>query len=231
MRTLALETATNTASCALLIGETLFAETCDSARPHSATFLPAIQKLLDDSQTERGDLQAIAVDIGPGAFTGLRHGVATAQAFSLALNLPILGVSSLKTLAFSVLEKAGDAKILALLDARMREIYCAVFAVENQQLVEKTPPFLCPADRLPNVDFSQKIIAVGNIAENYPNFVQMLKEKGVEFFPAIPTAENVARLAESNAAERFTAENLVPLYIRNKVADTTAERAAKGFRQ
>ena len=80
------------------------------------------------------------------------------------------------------------------------------------------------------MDFSKKIIAVGNIADNYPDFLNLLKEKNMAFFSAIPTAENVARLAESKEAQVFAANNLVPLYVRNKVADTTAERARKGFR-
>lgn len=230
MNILAIETATASASCALLSGKKMFSQNCDVAKAHSATFLPAVQKILDDSKTTRADLNAIAVDIGPGAFTGLRHGIATAQAFSLAFNLPILGVSSLKTLAFAVIKKAENAKILALLDARMREIYCAVFNVQNQKLLEETAPFLCAADHLPDLDFSKKIIAVGNIADNYPDFLNLLKEKNMAFFSAIPTAENVARLAESKEAQVFAANNLVPLYVRNKVADTTAERARKGFR-
>ena len=227
MKTLALETATNAASVAIWNGEKIFSAHCDPNQPHSATFLPAVENLLTESKITRAEINAIAVDIGPGAFTGLRHGVATAQAFALALDLPIFGVSSLKTLAFSVLEKSENAQILATLDARMNEIYCAVF---HENLQEISAPFLCAVDALPDLDFSKKIVAVGNVDKNYPQFVANLKSKNVAFFSEIPRAENVARLAIQNAAQEFTAQTIAPFYVRNKVAETSAERAAKGFK-
>lgn len=231
MKTLAIETSTSKASCALFDGAQLFAEHCDSELVQTTTFLPTIQKLLDNAKTTRAQLQAIAVDIGPGAFTSLRFGVATAQAFSLALNLPILGVSSLQTLAFSMMEKAKDAKILALLDARMQEIYCAVFSVQNKKLVEDVAPFLCAVHCLPHLDFSQKFVAVGNADKNYPDFVARLQEKGIPFFSSIPSAQNVARLAVLKEAQNFTAQTLIPFYVRNKVAQTCAERRGQGFKE
>jgi tRNA threonylcarbamoyladenosine biosynthesis protein TsaB len=123
---LAVESATTAASVALLRGEELVAElACDGPGAVSERLLPAIDALLRDAKVELAAVEAFAVSVGPGSFTGLRVGLATVVGLAFGGERPAAAVPTLRALAHPALE--GSGPVAALLDARRGEVYAAVY--------------------------------------------------------------------------------------------------------
>ena len=144
MRILGLDTATAISSVALLEDGKVSAEavfpprspnggTVSATSNHSETVLPLIQSVLESTHRRLSDIDAIAVSIGPGSFTGLRIGLALVKGIAYECNLPVVGVSSLEAQAARVVDLAGV--ICPLLDARKQEVYAALFDRRDGKLV------------------------------------------------------------------------------------------------
>ena len=131
MRLLAVETATALVGAAVRGDDGAVAERSHlGGRAHAELLAPAIEEACASAGCALGDLDALAVDVGPGLFTGLRVGVATAKALGQALGLDVLGVSSLDVLAAGAREEAGaarSARVLAVVDARRGEVFAAAY--------------------------------------------------------------------------------------------------------
>lgn len=140
MRVLGVDTATSTASVALIEGEALVAEEIysnaavpgETRKNHAEIILPLIQSLLCRAKIKLADLSGIAVSIGPGSFTGLRIGLATVKGLAYDSGLPAVGVSTLLATAATV--GRSDGPVCALLDARKHEVYCGLFRWEEKAL-------------------------------------------------------------------------------------------------
>ncbi len=125
-RLLLINTATPAGSIALTSGEQVVAELLlNLATPHSDRLLPGIDQLLHATGSTLAGLDALAVVVGPGSFTGLRVGVATAKGLALGAALPLVGISSLQTLACQV--PGTTLPVCALLDARKQEVYAGLY--------------------------------------------------------------------------------------------------------
>ncbi len=135
MPILALETSTLVSSVALGTVDTLLGEiTLQTKKTHSELLMPHIDKLLKMAGIKKTELKAVAVSIGPGSFTGLRIGLATAKTLAYALQIPIVGVPSLAALAYGC---SVPGVILApMLDAQKGNVYQAVFQWQNGELQE-----------------------------------------------------------------------------------------------
>src|SRR6185437_7852342 len=125
MNLLAIETATEACSVALLYGEALIDRSELAPRKHAELVLPMAEELLAEAGISRKRLDAIAVGRGPGAFTGVRLATSVAQGLALALDIPVVPVSSLAALAMQA--PKNGAAILATIDARREEIYAGAF--------------------------------------------------------------------------------------------------------
>jgi len=139
MRILAFDTATRATTVALVDTDTAQATQArddpePGARPrHTVRLMPLIVDVLERSDCGWDDVARIAVGVGPGTFTGLRIGLATARALAQARGIPLVGVSTLESLALGAAEQAGGSgadAILAVLDARRREVFAAAWAAE-----------------------------------------------------------------------------------------------------
>jgi tRNA threonylcarbamoyladenosine biosynthesis protein TsaB len=127
---LALETATDLVGAALLRDGSVAERSHLGGRAHAELLAPAIEEVCALSGCTLGDLDALAVDVGPGLFTGLRVGVATAKALGQALSLGVLAVSSLDILAAGAYEAAPgarSARVVAVVDARRGEVFAAAY--------------------------------------------------------------------------------------------------------
>lgn len=123
---LGIETATQRVGCALGGYEGVLASFhCSRGRRHAETLVPAIEFVCKHARIEMKEISAIAVDVGPGLFTGMRVGVATAKALAQALRVPMIGLSSLDLLAFPV--RHSDRLIAAVIDARRGEVFWALY--------------------------------------------------------------------------------------------------------
>ncbi|MCR5148150.1 MAG: tRNA (adenosine(37)-N6)-threonylcarbamoyltransferase complex dimerization subunit type 1 TsaB [Eubacterium sp.] len=129
MKILGIDSSGMTASVALAADDILMAEfTINNKRTHSETLLPMIDKMLDTVGVEPSELTAVAIASGPGSFTGLRIGAATAKGLALALDIPVVAVPTLEGLAYNL---AGDKRlIVSVMDARRNEVYAGAYNVK-----------------------------------------------------------------------------------------------------
>ena len=222
MLILALETATDPGSVALWRDGEIVARTCPDGLSNSQTLLPLAESTLREAGLGFADLDAIAFGAGPGSFTGLRVSCGVAQGLAVARDLPLLGVGTLEAMALS---SAGE-RVLVALDARMGEVYYAIIEHgEVQGEVGVYPPAAVPLPSSPGW------LACGNGLVADPALRARLSPVVATWMPEIvPSAAAIARLAAPRlaAGERIDPADAVPLYVRNKVAKTVAERLAEG---
>lgn len=228
MRILAIDTSTEYGTCALWHQGDCLERVCPIGQSHSATLLPLVAQLLAEAACSVSQLEGIAFAAGPGAFTGLRMACAVAQGLAVGAGLPVLAVGTLDALALD----SGATTCLAMLDARMGEIYTARFVLNaGIPIQDGEIRLLPPADLFLPTDLD--CVLVGNALLAYPALAERGQAAGLrQIAQAMPHAAMIAALA----APRFAAGEgsdpalAAPLYVRDKVAQTVAERLAGGGR-
>jgi tRNA threonylcarbamoyladenosine biosynthesis protein TsaB len=222
---LAIETSTELASVALLRNEETFVRESAGVQTHSQSVLPMVQALLNETGLRIADCDAVAFGCGPGSFTGVRTACGITQGLAFASGLPVVPVVTLQAMAQACHDLHGRPEVVALLDARMEEVYWAQYRFDGQWQVVAEPALTAPAAVRP----VGQATACGNGLAAYPAFFENHAFAGrVDDIPG-PHALYVARLAQQAYArgEAVEAKFAQPLYLRNKVALTTAERQAK----
>lgn len=195
MNILALETTDRVASVALLTAAGCREQRIESPLRHEETVMPAVDELLAEAGLAPADLTALAVDVGPGSFTGVRIGVCHGNAMALALGLPIVAVNALEALAFPLL--GGPAPVAAVIDARNGNGYGALYAPDGEALISPCAMEIAPfLEKLP-----ENAILTGT---GFP-----------DADGALPLAESIARIAAERAGERTVS----PLYLRPSQAE------------
>jgi tRNA threonylcarbamoyladenosine biosynthesis protein TsaB len=197
-------------------------------RRHAELILPMIESLLAEASLARAQLDGIAVGRGPGAFTGVRLAIAVAQGLALALDIPIVPVSSLAALA----QDAPDAgaAILSVIDARMGEVYAGAFRRGEVGLVEAIGEESVGQASELVLPKSIQWCVVGSGWDAY-------REALAPRLPAAPVFADGARFPQASAVARLAApqfaaglgvppEQALPVYLRDKVALTLAEQRA-----
>ncbi|WPG19220.1 tRNA (adenosine(37)-N6)-threonylcarbamoyltransferase complex dimerization subunit type 1 TsaB [Kosakonia cowanii] len=223
MRILAIDTATEACSVALWNDGTTFAHFELCPREHTQRILPLVRAALADAEVKLTDLDALAFGRGPGSFTGVRIGIGIAQGLALGAELPMIGVSTLATMAQGAWRKTGATRVLAAIDARMGEVYWAEYQRDADGVWhgEETEAVLKPeavSDRLQQLDGNWAMVGTGwgawpELAANSPVTLtdgEML----------LPTAEDMLPIARQLfAAQKWVAvEQAEPVYLRNEVA-------------
>lgn len=193
MLVLALDTATTDLVAGVVDGQRVLAETCVATRAHNERLMPEITRLMGEAGVEFADLEAIVVGCGPGPFTGLRVGMATASALGQALGIPVHGVCTHDAVAA---ELAGDA--LVVTDARRREVYWARYSGGERV----AGPDVCkPAD------LSSPAVDVVSVPEALADQLSV-SAPSVTYQP--PTPAGLVAAADFSAPPA----PLVPLYLR-----------------
>lgn len=216
-------------ACSIALGETgkLFERYTDQARQHALQIKPMYRELLAESGVDQNRISTIAVGAGPGSFTGLRIGFSFAQGLAYALDIPLLSISSLEALAQTELEACqGCDRIEAAFDARMGEIYCASFALDENGLIRLAPDqLLGAADFHP--EQGENVAAVGS-AFALPDFSSI--KTGYLNPDASIRASAVLALAEARIARGETGKPALgaePAYLRRENAWKTLEHQGK----
>ncbi|HEU4352737.1 MAG TPA: tRNA (adenosine(37)-N6)-threonylcarbamoyltransferase complex dimerization subunit type 1 TsaB [Burkholderiales bacterium] len=213
MRFAAIETSTEWCSVAVWNDGEIAALERRAGHRHSEFALPMLQHLMKGAR-----IDAVAFGAGPGAFTGLRIACALAQGLAFARSLPVIGISTLEALA----QESGAARVLACIDARMREVYYA--ALENRDgRWHEVIPAQCVAPRSAPPPPGKGWMGCGSGFEVYR---EEMKGKVELARPEIhPSAMAVARLAAPRlaAGEGVDAAQAAPFYLRDKVAFTKDE--------
>ena len=222
---LALETSTEIASAALLHGDQVITRESSGVQTHSQTILPMVQNLLAQTGITLAQCDAIAFGAGPGSFTGVRTACGIAQGLAFGADLPVVPIVTLQAMAQACREATGATDVLAMLDARMDEIYWAQYRFSNGWHMVVEPTLSPAAGVIPLAD----VTACGNGFSVYA--------AGMEAHPSMkraqpeimPHAKHVAWLAriEFIANRTVAPRDAQPIYLRNKVALTTSERFAK----
>lgn len=226
MQILALDTATDWCSAALWRDGAVHAREAHAGQRHSELILPMVDALLREANLTLPELDGIAFGSGPGSFTGLRIACGVAQGMAYGSGLKLAPVSTLEALA----QASGAARVVAALDARMGEIYHAAYVREELGWRCITGPSLCRPDAAPPVDGAGWVgsgsgfaVYGGILAERYAGQLAGTRPD------TVPLARHIlpGAIALIERGQAVPPALAVPLYVRDKVAMTVAERAAR----
>lgn len=219
---LALDTSTEACSCALSIDGIVHERYVVAPQQHAALILPTIDVLLREHKLSVNEVDAVAWGRGPGSFTGLRIAAGVTQGLAFAAGVPVVGVSTLASLALDAWLVTQKKHVLACLDARIDEVYWGLFEIRDGLPVAIGKEQLCkpeeiPADCLGNLD---GWVAVGNGLAYGPRFPAAVLGSVQQMLPdPLPRAGHIATIAQAALLRRETvaAEDVRPVYLRDKV--------------
>ena len=234
MKILALDTATENCSAALLCEAVIITRERRLEHGHAAHILPMVDAVLAEAGVGLGALAAIAFGRGPGAFTGVRLAASVTQGLAFGAGIPVVPVSDLQALAQRLLtSEAITDRVLACIDARMHEVYWACFerrggfaaAVSEERLtppegVQMPPEWNCKAYAQ-----GEAVAAAGSGFSAYPELLTGLgMRRAIVRADLLPSAAEVAALAvpEVTAGRVFPPEQALPVYLRNDVVQSPA---------
>jgi len=226
---LALETSTLVSSVALVTEETLVAEvTLQTKLTHSERLMPHVSAILEMADLTPKQITAIAISIGPGSFTGLRIGLATAKALSYALQIPLVGVPTLNALAFGC--AFPGLYLSPLLDAQKGNVYQAVFeqSAAGLKQIGDTRVVACSTALEELTKLDRPVVVLGEGAILHRNEIAAVGENLILPSPQliIPRAASVGLLGQQmlNNGVRHDVMTMEPLYIRRSEAEVLWER-------
>ena len=224
---LAFDTATEQMSLAVAVADRVWTHEAAGGALASATLIPAILALLKDAGVGLRELDAIAFGRGPGAFTGLRTACSVAQGLAFGADKPVLPIDSLLAVAEHSRGVAAEWRVWALMDARMNEIYAAQYAYADAAWRVLDAPMLTHAEALnerwradpPQAVAGNALLAFGE---------RLRPADAQQRADARPSAVAMLPLARAlwDRGGAVDAALALPLYVRDKVAQTTVEREA-----
>lgn len=228
MKILALDTATENCSAALLIEGVVLTREEFLGRGHAARILSMVCELLEEAGVKLPALDAVAFGRGPGAFTGVRLAASVTQGLAFGSGLPVVPVSDLRALAQRALnEDTALEHVLVCTDARMREVYCGAFERGRDGLALSVDPERVTTPEAVGVpehwseDERARALGAGSGFAAYPAMAQALARRlGGVREQLWPRAREIAQLAEVEAAAQHTLSpaQALPVYLRNDVA-------------
>ena len=244
MNVLALETATENCSVALSVAGETCVLTEQSARQQARRLLPMIEELLATAGISRNQLDAIAFGKGPGSFTGLRVAAAACQGIAYALDLPVAAVSTLAAIAHQQFRVRQQTHCIPCIDARMSEVYWAAYVTEsvgtNQQLLADA---INKPEQVPSEILASSVTALTGTADSTVELLPQWQFAGsgasilLDHFASVTSADRVMSEVMPDAldvlllgldvierGETVSADQALPVYLRDKVALTEAER-------
>ncbi|WP_421160436.1 tRNA (adenosine(37)-N6)-threonylcarbamoyltransferase complex dimerization subunit type 1 TsaB [Aeromonas dhakensis] len=221
LKILAVDTATEACSAALLVGEKVFSRWEEAPRDHTRKILPMVQAVLDEVGVTLDELDAIAFGRGPGSFTGVRIGIGVAQGLALGAGVPLIGISTLAAMAQGAHRLDGAERVLTAIDARMDEVYFGHYELIDgriqlvgEEVVSGPAALVASRGTLPG-----SFTRVGTGFETYGETLAALADELVASQVRFPAAEDMLPLARSAwlAGEAVAVELATPVYLRDKV--------------
>lgn len=223
MKVLAIDTSTMTATCAVLDDGKLIGEySLDQELSHSENLVPIIKEVLDSLHLGIRDIDLFGVSVGPGSFTGLRIGIATMKSFAQVFDKPIVGISTLKALAFNL---TTENIIVPMIDARRERVYTAIYKWKDGRLNTILKPCIMEINEILDLlkeDYDQVMIN-GNGASLYKEKILDVLDKKAHFPPMGLNGCRAASVAELSLLKEEKGHddnyyNLVPEYLRETYA-------------
>ena len=231
MKILALDSSGLVASVAVVENDTLLAEyTVNYKKTHSQTLLPMLDEISNMTELDLSTIDAIAVAGGPGSFTGLRIGSATAKGLGLALEKPLISIPTTAAIAYNIWDT--DKFVCPIMDARRNQVYTGVYRFENHQLVTLKKQWAAPVDELLE-ELNQRGETVTFLGDGVPVFREKIAQKlevPYSFAPAHVNKQRAAAVAALGSiyykeGRTETAMEHIPEYLR--VSQAERERAER----
>jgi tRNA threonylcarbamoyladenosine biosynthesis protein TsaB len=225
MKLLAFDTSTQWLSVACANGAHRVERAELAGQSHSKRLLPLVDEVLREAGLSLHELDGIAFGAGPGSFTGVRIACGVAQGLALGAGIGVVPVSTLEALAQSAWRAHGWTRVVACLDARMREVYVASLRREDDGwIAEREADVQHPADIVGDFDGAS---GAGDGFAAYPDLASRLALRSVDA-DVVPHARAIVDLATPRieSGQVVPAADAFPVYVRHRVALTTAEREA-----
>ena len=221
MKLLAIDAATEACSVALLVDGLVAVRYEVAPRGHAQRLLPMVDAVLAEAGIALTALDAIAFDRGPGSFTGVRVGTSVTQGLAFGADLPVIPVSSLATIAQGAYRDNGAQQVLAIIDARMAEVYWGQYQLQDGVMVLQGAEHVCKAEVV-KPDLRGDWYGAGTGWQADLATLQSVLPAGCTGFDPqrLPHAEDMLVLAQKsfNNGEYIPAEQALPTYLRNEVA-------------
>lgn len=221
LKILAVDTATEACSAALLVGDTLFSRWEEAPRDHTRKILPMVQAVLEDAGITLSDLDAIAFGRGPGSFTGVRIGISVAQGLAFGAGVPLIGISTLAAMAQGAYRLDGAEQVLTAIDARMNEVYFGRYELIDGRMQLVGDEVVSDPAALVDARGKQAgpVTCVGTGFETYGETLSAIADELAVSQVRFPAAEDMLPLARAAwlAGEAVPVEQATPVYLRDKV--------------
>jgi tRNA threonylcarbamoyladenosine biosynthesis protein TsaB len=218
---LAIETATEACSAALLHNDHLYERYELAPQKHNSLILPMCEELMRQANINFTQINALAFGCGPGSFTGLRIAAGIIQGFAFAHQLPVIPISTLRVLAQELNRKNGAKKVLASLDARVNEIYWGEYQLDDSNLMQACHAELLVKPENISLPENNNWVGAGSAWTVYGETLKnILGNKLERIVPDVyPTAAAVILCAQQDylAGKFVTAEKALPVYLRDKI--------------
>lgn len=234
MRILSIDTSASVATAAITDGEKLVCEFIINTKlTHSQTLMPIIDSVLKKSEIGLEGIDLIAVANGPGSFTGLRIGVSSAKGLAHAKNIPMVGISTLTSMAYNL--PYCEYLISPIMDARREQVYNALYKWENGKLKEIEKPRALGIDELLEElkNTGENVVFLGDGVPVHLEIIKKTLGDKAFFSPSSANAQRASSLAP--IAEKLFDEGkaidcygLEPIYLRKSQAEREAEKKENG---
>lgn len=225
MKILAVDTSTMISSIAILENSRIIADcNINQKETHSEKLVPLIKRILDDLKMKLKDVDSFAISKGPGSFTGLRIGMTSLKAMSQALDKPIIGISTLKALAYSIY---NNSYVCSLIDARANRYYAGLYHWDKGDLKEDFEKILTDDELFEILQDIENVVLVGEATEKLSKNILELKNISIAHDGLKNgIAKNVAVLARDRFEKKdfddyFTIE---PNYLRKSQAEINFDK-------
>ena len=222
MQLLAIETATESCSAALLKDDEIICLSEIAPRRHNELILSMCDQVLAQAELKLSQLDAIAFGRGPGAFTGVRLAASVTQGIALGQDLPVVPVSSLTALAQGAYEEQQAQEVFSCIDARMQEVYYGYYKLGSKNIMQLVGEEHVIAPSLIDVKVSKDCYGVGSGWRIYAEIlIESINSKIAFEAEQFPQAEYVAKLAKVyfQQGESVSAVEALPVYLRDNVAE------------
>ncbi|MBQ3816656.1 MAG: tRNA (adenosine(37)-N6)-threonylcarbamoyltransferase complex dimerization subunit type 1 TsaB [Clostridia bacterium] len=232
MKILAVDCSAGPASAAIVEDGKILASSYSNVKlTHSQTLMPMIKQVLEHSLLNISELSAIAINAGPGSFTGVRIGISAVKGISAPLDIPCIPVSTLFSMAYNYID--NDCIVCAVMDARCKQVYNALFEIKNGKITRLCDDraIFCEnlAEEIKKVSQLKKecVIIVGDGSEIFYPYVKnienvVLSQSGRRYQTAVSVA--FAAEDEFNAGNKISSADLLPVYLRLPQAERELKR-------
>lgn len=237
MKILALDSSGLVASAAVLNEDSVISEyTMNYKKTHSQTLLPMVEEIVRMTEQDLCELDAIAVAAGPGSFTGLRIGSATAKGLGLALNKPLISVPTLEGLAYNLY--GSERLICPIMDARRKQVYTGLYTWEEGRFLIVLPQTACPVEEIlekcikMSVETDRRVVFLGDGVPVYDQIIRDRMDSAESPYYLAPPHLNrqragsvgVRALELYHEGKTETAAQHAPVYLRKSQAERELER-------